>query len=277
MSLSTAARSVAFIIAAQAGLLGMLSNAEARYVDCPDIHLTGTDKVVVGDLTVASNTGASATINQTRLKNALRQQLSDLKVSEGGEIGIAGCPPGHQPEKAEIKPAYVSSIFASGAVLEIWGLATDSEAQMDYVLVPLLPPIRPGEKPDGFYAITYSFGSETAFKKIFKESLELRAFALLGTGLRALADAPAAPSAEAGQTYGNAYKVLCRAHDFLMQAKAHPGGDDGSIPGKEWDALISLALASANDAGEKTPKLQDVVLKDCVVKPPVARAEAPPQ
>jgi hypothetical protein len=266
--------------AAAIGLAAMiflfhLGVAQATYLDCPSIALGNGDQVVIGDLGVTPGTDPTAArIAQTRLKNAIWQRLSDLAASdgEGRDIHVTQCPPGHQPEKAEFREPIVSSIFASGVLLEVWALASAQDAQIAYILVPLLPPIGSGQTPDGFYEITYSIGPLAGLDKVFDDSPELRAFTMLGAGLRALGEAKVTSPPDK-DLHGKAYKVLCRAYDLLAKAEQHPGGQ--GIPGTEWKALKSLALFSANTAAVNAQKLQGVTLENCAVPAPVPIDEMP--
>jgi len=253
-------------------LTGMLAAAQARYIDCPSISGNTGDKVVVGDLVVAPGTDPNAArIARTRLKNAMWQRLSDLAASEGSKIQVTECAPGHQPEKAEFQAPVVQGIFASGVVLEVWAVTTAQDAQINYALVPLFPPIGQGQNPDGFYELVYSIGPQTGLDKVFGDSLELRAFTMLGAGLRALDEAKA-PNAQIG--YGKAYSVLCRAYDLLTSAELNPGGD--GLPTTEWRALKSLALSSANAAAAKAVAPQGVTLSNCAVPAPTPVMETSP-
>jgi len=253
-------------------LLGSLAAAQATYKLCPGISGNTGDKVVVGDLVVAPGTDpGAARIAHTRLRNAMWQRLSDLAASEGSEIQVTECVPGHQPEKAEFQAANVQDIFASGVVLEVWAVTTAQDAQINYALVPLFPPIGQGQNPDGYYELVYSIGPQAGLDKVFGDSLELRAFTMLGAGLRALDEAKV-PNAQTG--YGKAYSVLCRAYDLLTSAEQHPGG--AGVPTTEWRALKSLALSSANAAAAKAAAPQGVTLGNCAVPAPTPVAETPP-
>jgi hypothetical protein len=242
---------------------------QASFLDCQEIRPDHRDQIVVGDVGLAQNVDRSAAqIAVIRLHQKLRAALADLISSFGTSIYPVPCP-GHSPKISDYTQGIVQRRFDAGVLVEVWGVVSGTDADINYALLPLLLQIGAPSEPEGFYDLPYRVKQRGSVVDLFTDPVELRAFSELSAGLRAFIEAREQGDDE---RYRVAYSILCKANGLL--AKAATGAEAASV---NWDALRSFAILTAEKARPHT------ILKDlpangtgqlqhvqdaCVVSPP---------
>jgi hypothetical protein len=230
-------------LALASAILASPSAAQAgRFLDCQEIQRDGRDQIVVGEVGLAPGADAAAAeLARRRLQNRLRQQLADLAASPSGVSPVL-CP-GHAPSPADYTPSIVERRYGYGVLVELWGVASGSDAAITYVLLPLMLSPDRGPATSGVYDLIYRLDPQGGIAGLFAEPRELRAFTALGAGLHALAEAERTSD---GALFSRAYSTLCKAASLLSETSRR-AGPDGPTPA-EWTALGNFAKERARVA-----------------------------